>query len=205
MDLLPSTICSLYFFYHPKLKIFNFGKFSVMMEMALLRILRGLRPDQNITGGGPIVNPETGVIDLSRIPSTDDNVLNTAYSDLFRFENLGSYAISDAKAVYKTEFGPSAQLLCPTILDYADVGYFDRTIKAVITQKVGLEKAKQMEMDIDLSRGDLDSEHLKVFERLIGGVSKIAKPSQKGRTDFEFGVKGEFGEETKAADKDLRQ
>ena len=104
VDVCPSIICSLYFWYDPILKPLSFGKISVIKEIQFFQLLRNIS----------LVNK-----------NTDGN----GYK--FKYHNLGGFALGDGKVGYKAEFGPG-QLLCPVTMKYAEVGYIDRNLNHAI-------------------------------------------------------------------------
>lgn len=116
VDVCPTIICSLYFWYDPILKPLSFGKISVIKEINFYQLLRKLAC---IDSG--LNNPEH-------------------LGELFRYHNLGGFALGNGKVGYKAEFGPG-ELLCPISMKYAQVGYIDRNL--AIAMKQATEEIKK--------------------------------------------------------------
>ena len=94
VDVCPTIICSLYFWYDPILKPLSFGKISVIKEISFYQLLR------------KIACIDSGLQDPEHL------------GDLFRYHNLGGFALGNGKVGYKAEFGPG-ELLCPISMRYA--------------------------------------------------------------------------------------
>lgn len=185
VDVCPSIICSLYFFYDPVLKPLSFGKISVVKEIQLFQLLRNMSQ-------------------LNKNQSSPSKL-----GDLFKYHNLGGFALGNGKVGYKAEFGPG-QLLCPITMKYAEVGYIDRSLNEAIRRMESETNPEEIHHDGKIMDENWE-EHVKTLEKLL--FDNPNKPLSTRRLysgqvgtlneSNEFGSIGYFGDKSLSAKKDL--